>query len=59
MILGCYSGEDYVSLVQGGQRLIKNIQAGDRIWTLSHDGKTLIQDEIIAMLHSETKTKSL
>ncbi|CAF2080502.1 unnamed protein product [Rotaria magnacalcarata] len=53
---GCYFGEDYVNLVEGGQRTIKNLLVGDRIWTLSNDGKHLIDDEIILMLHAEPKT---
>ncbi|CAF4548875.1 unnamed protein product [Rotaria socialis] len=52
----CYFGEDYVNLVDGGQRAIKNLLVGDRIWTLSSDGRHLIDDEIILMLHAEPKT---
>lgn len=59
LILGCYSGEDHVSLVEGGQRQIKNLKLGDRIWSLAPDYVTLIEDEVILMPHSEPKTTSL
>ena len=46
----CFYGQDTVNLVQGGQRSIENLVVGDRIWSLSPDGQTLIPDEIIMMM---------
>lgn len=48
-----------VNLVEGGQRFIENLQVGDRIWSLSPDGQTLIPDEIIMMMHNGPKHPSI
>ncbi|CAF1332023.1 unnamed protein product [Rotaria sp. Silwood1] len=48
----CYFGEDYVNLVEGGRRQISSLKTGDRVWTISNDGKRLIKDEIIIIPHA-------
>ncbi|CAF1278499.1 unnamed protein product [Rotaria sordida] len=48
----CYFGEDYINLVEGGRRQIGNLKTGDRVWTISNDGKRLIEDEIIVIPHA-------
>lgn len=54
---GCFYGGDFVELVDGGKRSISKLNIGDRIWSISKDGKTKIIDEIILMMHNEpTKT---
>lgn len=50
--LACYFGDDYVNLVQGGQRQIRNLKVGDCVWSLSHDGHQLIEDEIMSIPHA-------
>ena len=52
MYLACYSGDDYAHLAGGGQRQIKNLQVGDRVWGLSDDGQRLIEDEIMCIPHA-------
>ena len=49
---GCFDGRDLVNLIDGGQRAIEHLNVGDRIWSLSSDGQTLIPDEIIMMMHN-------
>jgi len=49
----CYSGEDLVELVDGGKRSIKHLKVGDEIWSIGFDGKSLIKDEIILMMHHQ------
>jgi hypothetical protein len=41
-----------VNLVDGGQRSIKSLKVGDRIWSLSHDGNSLIEDEVVLMMYN-------
>ncbi|CAF4975039.1 unnamed protein product [Rotaria sp. Silwood1] len=48
----CYFGEDFVNLVEGGRRQIGSLKTGDRVWTISNDGKGLIKDEIILIPHA-------
>lgn len=50
LIPACLYGKDMVNLVGGGQRAIENLKTGDRIWSLSHDGITLFEDEVILMM---------
>ena len=38
-----------VNLVEGGQRAIEELKVGDRIWSLTRDGTSLIKDEILLM----------
>lgn len=59
LYLACYSGDDYAQLVGGGQRLIKNLQVGDRVWGLSNDGRHLIEDEIMCIPHAGPTTLSV
>lgn len=49
ILLVCFYGKDMVNLVDGGQRSIENLKVGDRIWTLSHNGATLFEDEVMLM----------
>ena len=57
--VACYFGGDYVSLVDGGQRQIKNLKVGDRVWSLDAAGTTLVQDEIIVIPHAGPSSSSL
>ena len=41
-----------VNLVDGGQRAIENLRVGDRIWSISHGGNSLFEDEFILMMDS-------
>ncbi len=59
LCIACYFGDDYVNLVQGGRRRIGSLQVGDRVWTLSNDGKHLIEDEIFCIPHAGPTTPSL
>ncbi|CAM4832080.1 unnamed protein product [Rotaria magnacalcarata] len=52
----CYFGQDYVDLVEGGRRQISRLKTGDQVWTISHDGKRLIQDEIMCIPHAGPTT---
>ncbi len=45
--------------MQGGRRCIKNLKVGDRVWTLSNDGKHLVEDEIYVIAHAVPNTLSL
>ena len=56
---GCFYGGDYVNLVDGGQRRVDGLQVGDRIWSLSNDGKHLVEDEIVLMLHAERNSSGV
>ncbi len=47
-----------VNLVGGGQRSIENLKVGDRIWSISHDGNALIEDEILLMADNGPNTPS-
>lgn len=57
--IACYYGQDYVNLVAGGRRQISRLKVGDQVWTISNDGKRLIQDEIICILYIGLNTPSL
>lgn len=57
--LACYFGDDYVHLIEGGQRQIKNLQVGDRVWGLTDNGQRLIEDEIMCIPHAGPSTISL
>lgn len=39
-----------MNLVGGGQRSIENLKVGDRVWSISHDGTYLFEDEVIFMM---------
>ncbi|UJR12604.1 hypothetical protein I4U23_016779 [Adineta vaga] len=54
--LSCYFGKDYVNLVEGGRRHISQLKVGDRVWTLSHDGEHIIEDEIMFIGHAVPNT---
>jgi hypothetical protein len=56
--IACYFGDDYVNLIEGGRQQISSLKAGDRVWTLSNDGKQLIEDEIMVIPHAGPKTPS-
>ena len=56
--IACYFGEDLVNLVQGGQRKIRHLKAGDKIWSLSSDGHRWIEDEIMCVPHAGPNTPS-
>jgi hypothetical protein len=45
-----------VNLVGGGQRSIEHLKVGDRVWSLSPDGHSFIEDEIILLMHNEPYT---
>jgi hypothetical protein len=36
-----------------------NLQVGDRVWSLSRDGKHIVDDELVLMLHSERNTSGV
>jgi len=55
----CYSGEDTVNLVGGGQRRIRDLKVGDRIWSLNHRGTQLIEDEVFMMADNGPKKPSI
>ncbi|CAF1678589.1 unnamed protein product, partial [Adineta ricciae] len=48
----CFYGNDRVNLVAGGQRFIKDLKVGDQIWSMTPYEKSLIQDEIVMMMHN-------
>lgn len=49
---GCFHGDDRVRLVDGGTRLIQDLEVGDRVWSLTSDGKQWIDDEIVMIMHT-------
>ncbi|CAF1540671.1 unnamed protein product, partial [Adineta steineri] len=49
----CFYGKDQVELVHGEKRSIENLVIGDRVWSITPDGNSLIEDEIIMMMHNE------
>jgi len=55
----CYFGGDLVNLINRGYRRIDDLQVGDRIWSLAQDGKTLVEDEMILMMHAESNSTSI
>ncbi|CAF3763647.1 unnamed protein product [Rotaria sp. Silwood1] len=59
LCIACYFGEDFVNLVEGGRRQIGSLKTGDRVWTISNDGKGLIKDEIILIPHAGPTIPSL
>src|ERR1700722_1508011 len=59
LCIACHFGEDYVNLIEGGRRQISGLKAGDRVWTISNDGKRLIKDEIMCIPHAGPTTPSL
>ena len=48
----CFYGKDKVNLIDGGQRSIEHLQVGDRVWSISSDGHSFIEDEIILSMHN-------
>lgn len=38
--------------MDGGRRQIRNLRAGDRVWSLSSDGSQLVEDEIMCIAHA-------
>ncbi len=59
ILIACYFGDDYVNLVEGGQRRISHLKPGDRVWTLSDDGQRMIEDEIMCIPHAGPTALSL
>ena len=55
-MIACYFGGDFASLVEGGYKQIGLLKAGDRVWSLSNDGKQLIEDEVMVMPHNAPLT---
>ena len=55
----CYYGKDKVRLINGNERSIDSLRIGDRVWTISSDGKSLIEDEIILMMHNGRNVSTL
>ncbi|CAF1562050.1 unnamed protein product [Adineta ricciae] len=55
----CYYGKDKVRLINGNERSIESLKIGDRVWTISSDGKSLIEDEIILMMHNGRNVSTL
>ncbi|CAF1134440.1 unnamed protein product [Adineta steineri] len=56
---GCYYGGDLVNLVEGGQRHIKNLKVGDKIWSINDHNFELVEDEIVLMMHNEPSQKAM
>jgi len=56
LLIACYFGGDFASLVEGGYKQIGQLKAGDRVWSLSNDGKQLIEDEVMVMPHNAPLT---
>ncbi|CAF4199628.1 unnamed protein product, partial [Adineta steineri] len=56
---GCFYGEDLVSLIGGGQRRIKNLKIGDKVWSISGHHYDLVEDEIVLMMHNEPNQKAV
>ncbi len=54
-----YFGRDLVNLVDGRYRRIDDLQVGDRICSLVKDGKTLVEDKMILMMHVESTNSSI
>ena len=48
-----------MNLIGGGQRSIENLKVGDRVWSLSANGSTIIEDEILLMMDNEPNRTSL
>lgn len=57
--IACYYGNDQVSLVGGGSKSIKDLKSGDKVYSISEDGKDLIEDEIVLMMHNEPFKEAL
>ena len=57
--IGCYFGNDYVNLVEGGRRQIKYLKVGDRVRTLSSNGQHIIEDEVFYIPHVAQTTSSM
>jgi hypothetical protein len=55
----CYFGGDLVNLADGRYRQNDDLQVGDRIWSLAKDGKTLVEDKMILMMHVESTSSSI
>jgi len=55
----CFYGKDKVNLIDGGQRSIEELKVGDRIWSISDDGKSLIKDEIVLMMQNGPNATAL
>ncbi|CAF1277279.1 unnamed protein product, partial [Adineta steineri] len=55
----CFYGKDQVELVHGEKRSIENLIIGDRVWSITPDGNSLIEDEIIMMMHNEPNISAL
>ena len=49
----CFYGKDLVSLVNGEQRRIEDLQVGDRVWSIDHQKNRLVEDKIVRMMHNE------
>ena len=47
---GCYWGEDFVESIDGKSIRIKDLKVGDRIKSLTSDGKSFVEDEILLMM---------
>lgn len=47
---GCYSGDDWVQLVAGDRVLIRDLRVGHRVRSLSRDGRSVVEDEILLMM---------
>jgi hypothetical protein len=45
-------------LINGGERSIEELKVGDRVQSISSDGKSYIEDEIVMMMHNEPNTSS-
>lgn len=50
----CFSGDDYVSMANGETKLLRDLQAGDRVLAMNADRK-IVEDEVILMLDSQPK----
>ncbi|CAF1035788.1 unnamed protein product [Adineta steineri] len=55
----CYYGKDQVQLVNGEKRSIEYLKVGDRVWSISPDGSSLIEDEIVMMADSGPNTPTM
>ncbi|CAF1119041.1 unnamed protein product [Adineta steineri] len=56
---GCFYGKDKVQLINGETRSIESLRMGDPVWSISRDGNSLVEDEVIMMMHNEPNISTL
>ncbi|UJR14333.1 hypothetical protein I4U23_001329 [Adineta vaga] len=55
----CYYGGDLIHLLDGTYKRIDQLQVGDRLWSLTKDGKRIIEDEMILMMYADANNSIL